>query len=395
MERLKIMFQVTNEKFSLRGFPSTILHICHTEGFLALWKGHLAAILRVFPYSGIQFGTFDAMKRWAASSGAVSSSGSNSSSDPHLSVSMTMFCGGTAGAVSSIATYPLDLTRARLAIIPRGVDSKPFRLFRYIKKWYAEGGIFELYKGLTPTLLGVIPYGAIAFTVNEAGKKFVVKVTKEEPLTWHKLLCGALAGMRQYSIFDTYAFFSLSLFPSLSLSLSRSLSLFLSNSLTHTHTHTYIHTHTHTHTHTYAHIYTKTHARTHAYTHLCSVFFSCLILQLSPSVGLAAQSVTYPFEVLRRRMQTAGVLANRADVKSLYAVVSPAASSGTVSIVSESSLLHCRRDLNMMTCLQGIITEQGVRGLFKGLSLNYIKGPIAISISFVSYDFLKTNFFSS
>lgn len=198
MERLKIMFQVTNEKFSLRRFPSIIAHICHTEGFLALWKGHLAAILRVFPYSGIQFGTFDAMKRWVASS---SSGSSTSPSDPHLSVSMTMFCGGTAAGVSSITTYPLDLTRARLAIIPKGVDSKPFRLFRYIKKWHAEGGIFELYKGLTPTLLGVIPYGAIAFTVHEAGKKFVVKVTGQEPLTWHKLVCGALAGMRQHKIY--------------------------------------------------------------------------------------------------------------------------------------------------------------------------------------------------
>lgn len=127
------------------------------------------------------------------------------------------------------------------------------------------------------------------------------------------------------------------------------------------------------------------------------LIFFFLILPLAPLVGLAAQSVTYPFEVVRRRMQTAGVLGDRRDIKSMYAVVSPAApsssSSVTASMASESSLLHCRQKLNMITVLRGIIREQGVRGLFKGLSLNYIKGPIAISISFVSYDFFKTLFF--
>jgi Mitochondrial carrier protein len=181
------MFQVTNEKFSLRKFPHMLINIYKNEGILALWKGHSAAILRVFPYSGIQFATFDFMKR-------VVSVSNPSNSDGHLSLSLTMFCGGTAAAISSITTYPLDLTRARLAVIPQGLDSKPFRVVRYIRRWYGEGGLKELYRGITPTLLGVIPYGAIAFTVNETGKKFVKKVTGNEPVTWHKLICGAFAG---------------------------------------------------------------------------------------------------------------------------------------------------------------------------------------------------------
>ena len=115
-ERVKIMFQVTNEKYSLKKFPRILHHIYNTEGIHALWKGHSAAILRVFPYSGIQFATFDAMKRFV--SGKFPSDNGQ-----HLPLHLTMFSGGTAAFVSTIMTYPLDLTRARLAVIPAGNDS--------------------------------------------------------------------------------------------------------------------------------------------------------------------------------------------------------------------------------------------------------------------------------
>lgn len=41
------------------------------------------------------------------------------------------------------------------------------------------------------------------------------------------------------------------------------------------------------------------------------------------------------------------------------------------------------------TNLQAVTKEQGVRGLFKGLSMNWVKGPVGISISFTMFDFLK------
>lgn len=73
---------------------------------------------------------------------------SSSSSSDHLSLQMTMACGGVAAGVSTAMTYPLDLARARLAIMPKGVDSKPFRMFRYMKKWYLFGGVQEIFRGL-------------------------------------------------------------------------------------------------------------------------------------------------------------------------------------------------------------------------------------------------------
>lgn len=71
--------------------------------------------------------------------------------------------------------------------------------------------------------------------------------------------------------------------------------------------------------------------------------------------GLIGQSASYPLDVVRRRMQTAGVMGH-----------------------TYSSIL---------LTMQEIIREEGlIRGLYKGLSMNWVKGPIAVGISFTTFD---------
>ena len=71
--------------------------------------------------------------------------------------------------------------------------------------------------------------------------------------------------------------------------------------------------------------------------------------------GLFGQSASYPLDIVRRRMQT----------QQGYS------------------------ELGIIGTMKKVITEEGfVHGLYKGLSLNWVKGPIAVGISFTSFDMI-------
>lgn len=71
--------------------------------------------------------------------------------------------------------------------------------------------------------------------------------------------------------------------------------------------------------------------------------------------GMLGQSASYPLDIVRRRMQTA--------------------------TITGSAYNTIRSTINTVVKDEGFI-----RGLYKGLSLNWIKGPIAVGISFTTFD---------
>jgi Mitochondrial carrier protein len=114
LDRIKILYQVSSREFRMKDVPQIATKIIQEEGMHALWKGNIATMIRVFPYSGIQFMVFDHCKTWFLRKHAETN---DETRQWGLSPMESLLSGSVAGIFSAACTYPLDLTRAQLAVL--------------------------------------------------------------------------------------------------------------------------------------------------------------------------------------------------------------------------------------------------------------------------------------
>ena len=62
-----------------------------------------------------------------------------------------------AGLTAVLFTYPLDVVRSRIAFQVHG-EHIYSGFVNAVQSIYRDGGVYGLYKGMTPTLLGMVPY---------------------------------------------------------------------------------------------------------------------------------------------------------------------------------------------------------------------------------------------
>ncbi|XP_075405308.1 mitochondrial coenzyme A transporter SLC25A42 [Tenrec ecaudatus] len=257
LDRTKIIFQVSSKKFSAKEAFRLLYFTYLNEGFLSLWRGNSATMVRVVPYAAIQFSAHEEYKRVLGRCYGFCGEA--------LPPWPRFLAGALAGTTAASLTYPLDLVRARMAVTPKEMYSNIFHVFIRISR---EEGLRTLYHGFTPTLLGVIPYAGLSFFTYETLKSLHREYSgHRQPYPTERMIFGACA-------------------------------------------------------------------------------------------GIIGQSASYPLDVVRRRMQTAGVMGY------------PRAS--------------------IMRTMWTIVHEEGaIRGLYKGLSMNWLKGPIAVGISFTTFDLMQ------
>ena len=92
-------------------------------------------------------------------------------------------------------------------------------------------------------------------------------------------------------------------------------------------------------------------------------------LACGAAAGTTGQTVAYPLDVVRRRMQKSGC--------------------DGANALHGDGRGHAVRYSGMTDCFRRTVAEEGVRALFKGLWPNYIKVVPSIAIAFVSYEQLK------
>jgi hypothetical protein len=103
-------------------------------------------------------------------------------------------------------------------------------------------------------------------------------------------------------------------------------------------------------------------------------------MQCGAFAGLVAQTLTYPIELIRRRMQTIGLVGTHNDT-----------ALGSIANGQQASKQWAQKmkPPSLTSAVQDVHQEQGIRGFFKGVSMNWVKGPLAFSVSFTAFDSIQ------
>jgi len=149
----------------------TTRHLYQHDGLRAFWRGNLVACLRVFPYSALQFSVFSRLKgsfQPAINEVLNGSEGSMQQSSKLASSLDALIAGALAGIVSSTLTYPLDMLKTRMTLAAFAKhEGRQHGLIATSKELIQKEGISKLYRGIVPTILGVVPFAGGMFAAYE------------------------------------------------------------------------------------------------------------------------------------------------------------------------------------------------------------------------------------
>ena len=312
LDRVKILFQASSPQFakytgSWFGVVTAMRDIWTTEGSRGLFRGHSATLLRIFPYAAIKFAAYEQIRAVMIANKAQETS------------LRRFFSGSLAGCCSVFCTYPLEMIRVRLAFeTKRGSRSS---LSRICKQIYHEHP-----PSMAPgsVRLDTSTVARAAVSTASAASVVVEKVTPRSGLAnFFRGFTPTILGMLPYagasflthdSAGDLMRHPRLAKYTTLQSSVSRSRD-----------------------------------------TNKPPQLVAWAELLTGGLAGLVSQTVSYPLEVIRRRMQVGGVVGDG-------------------------------HRLGMGEVARKILMEKGWRGFFVGLGIGYVKVIPMVATSFYVYE---------
>ncbi|KAJ8634005.1 hypothetical protein MRB53_027341 [Persea americana] len=184
IDRLKVVMQVQTTRAHIKPEIKRIWREGHFSGF---FRGNGLNVLKVAPESAIRFYTYEVLKNLIANAkgqekGDIGTTG-------HL------IAGGLAGAVAQTTVYPMDLVKTRLQTSGCEGGKVP-RVGMLAKEILVQEGPRAFYRGLVPSLMGMIPYAGIELAAYETFKDMsrTHLLNNDEPGPLLQLCCGTVSG---------------------------------------------------------------------------------------------------------------------------------------------------------------------------------------------------------
>jgi len=207
IERVKLLIQNQDEMLKsgrlqtpYKGIADCFGRVIREEGFVSLWRGNLANVLRYFPTQALNFAFKDQFKRMF---------GYSKDKDGYFKWFLgNLASGGAAGAASLCFVYSLDYARTRLAndakSAKKGGGERQFNgLLDVYRKTLKTDGFVGLYRGFNISCVGIIVYRGLYFGMYDSLKPVVLRGPLEDNFFASFLLGWAItigAGLASYPI---------------------------------------------------------------------------------------------------------------------------------------------------------------------------------------------------
>ncbi|XP_051147965.1 calcium-dependent mitochondrial ATP-magnesium/phosphate carrier protein 2 isoform X2 [Andrographis paniculata] len=180
LDRLKVLLQVQTARASI---GPAVQKIWREGGIISFFRGNGINVVKVAPETAIKFYTYELLKSVIGEpNGDIGPFG-------------RLAAGGLAGAVAQTSIYPMDLVKTRLQTFVCERGNVP-SLGKLSKDILVQEGPRALYKGLIPSLLGMIPYAGIDLaayeTLKDMSRKYILHDDEPGPLV--QLSCGTISG---------------------------------------------------------------------------------------------------------------------------------------------------------------------------------------------------------
>ncbi|KAG6599589.1 Mitochondrial Carrier (MC) Family [Phytophthora cinnamomi] len=160
--RTRVSGQI-GENLVYSGIAHTFMRTLREEGARALFRGIGPTLFGALPYEGIKFGSYDVLTSLLPED-----------IDPKADFAGKILCGGGAGVLATIFTYPNDTVRRRLQMQGAGGVTRQYRnaWHCYVQLARNEGWT-AYYRGLTPTLVRAMPNMGVQFATYDFLKSLI------------------------------------------------------------------------------------------------------------------------------------------------------------------------------------------------------------------------------
>jgi solute carrier family 25 phosphate transporter 23/24/25/41 len=152
------------------GLVDAFVKIIKEEGPAELYRGLTPSLVGVIPYSATNYFAYDTLRKAYRKFFKQEKIGNIE----------TLLIGSVAGAISSTATFPLEVARKHMQVGALSGRQVYKNVVHALVSILEQEGILGLYRGLGPSCMKLVPAAGISFMCYEACKKILIDNDEEE-----------------------------------------------------------------------------------------------------------------------------------------------------------------------------------------------------------------------